>query len=77
MSINYIGEHLLPGQFGQTLLWVSFISAALATIFYFRLLSSTKERSMLLSRSARSFYWLHVLSLIGVAVVGNYVVFSH
>ena len=77
MSINYIGEHLLPGQFGQTLLWVSFISAALATIFYFRLLSSTKERSMLLSRSARSFYWLHVLSLIGVAVVLYYVIFSH
>ncbi|MFH1936127.1 MAG: cytochrome c biogenesis protein CcsA, partial [Bacteroidota bacterium] len=77
MSINYIGEHLLPGQVGQILLWVSFISAALATIFYFRLLSSTKERPVRLTHGARSFYWLHVLSLIGVTVTLYYVIFNH
>ncbi len=77
MSINYIGEHLLAGQVGQALLWVSFISAAFAAIFYFRLLSSKKERSKLLERGARSFYWLHALSLIGVSVVLYYLIFNH
>ncbi len=77
MSIQYIGEHLLAGQFGQALLWVSFLSALLATIFYFRLLSSKKERTIMWQRSARSFYFLHALSLIGVAVVLYYLIFNH
>jgi len=77
MSISYIGEHLFAGQLGQFLLWVSFLSAVLSTIFYFRLLSSKNEKVILLKRSARSFYWLHAISLIGVSVVLYYLIFNH
>ncbi|MBE0647471.1 MAG: cytochrome c biogenesis protein CcsA [Bacteroidales bacterium] len=77
MSISYIGEHLLPGQLGQTLLWISFLSAILATFFYFRILSSKKERSLLFRRTARSFYLVHALSLVAVSIVLYYLIFNH
>lgn len=77
MSIHYIGEHLIAGQLGQALLWVSFLSSLFAAIFYFRLLSPAKEKSQLLRRSARSLYWLHAISLIGVSAVLYYLIFNH
>lgn len=77
MSINYIGEHLVPGQFGQTLLWVSFLSAIAATFLYYRLLSSSEEKSKLLKRSARGLYWIHAMSLVGVSAVLYFLIFGH
>ncbi len=77
MSINYIGEHLFAGQLGQTLLWVSFISAILATIFYFRLFLSGKESTKFMIKGSRSFFGLHVFSMIGVAAVLYYLIFNH
>jgi len=76
MSINYIGEHLSAGYLGQTLLWISFISAILATIFYFRLFLSGKEPTKLLIKGSRSFFGLHALSMIGVTVVLYYLIFQ-
>jgi len=77
MSINYIGEHLLPGQIGQALLWVSFFTAIAATISYFRLFLARKDPAVLLVRGARTFYGLHVVSITAVAVVLYYLIFNH
>ncbi|MFH1160570.1 MAG: cytochrome c biogenesis protein CcsA [bacterium] len=77
MSINYIGEHLLPGQMGQAFLWISFASALMAAIFYLHILRSNREMSKLEIRSSRGFYFLHVFSLIGVTVILYYIIFQH
>jgi len=77
MSIRYIGEHLLPGQIGQGLLWISFISAILAAVLYLRMLQSRQDSTRLLTRSTRGLYILHVISLTGVAAVLYYLIFNH
>ena len=77
MSINYIGEHLLPGQIGQVLLWFTFISAILASVFYFRLFTSKKEQTKSLLNQSRGFFLVHVFSMIGVAVILFYIIFNH
>src|SRR5690606_14185054 len=38
--MNYIGEHLLPGQLGHFLIVLSLVSSLVATIAYFRSASS-------------------------------------
>ena len=77
MPIHYIGEHLFPGQLGKTFVWFSFISAVIATVLYF--INSRKEQNETgkLKLMARTIFFLHASTLIGVAVVLYYLIFSH
>jgi len=77
MPIHYIGEHLLPGLLGRSFVWISFLSAILATILYF--LNSKKEENPVRRKKtvARSMFLIHASTLTAVAIVLYYIIFSH
>jgi len=77
MEIQYLGEHILPGLLGKILIGFSFLSAVLATAFYlfsFFLKEKNEKRWLF---GSRGFYFLHVVSLFGVASVLYYLIFQH
>ncbi|MEI7499703.1 MAG: cytochrome c biogenesis protein CcsA [Bacteroidota bacterium] len=76
MNIQYVGEHLFSGDLGRFFVWLGFISAILATIFYM-LAFFRKDHSILLKRSARGLYIIHAFSLISVTAVLYYLIFQH
>lgn len=77
MPIQYIGEHLFPGYLGTTFIWISFISAILATVFYF--ISAGKEGGHpgKMKNLAKGMFFTHSVTLIGVAVVLYFLIFRH
>ena len=62
--MNYIGEHLLPGQIGRIFIVLNFLAAALAAISYYFAESSSLESWKKMGRYAFS---VHGLSVIGYA----------
>jgi len=76
MQIQYIGEHLFPGEIGKILIWLGFGTAVLATIFYL-LAFYRKDHRKLWANSARGLYIVHALSVVMVAVVLYYLIFKH
>lgn len=77
MNIQYIGEHLAPGMTGKTFIWISFAAAIIATVLYI-MNATRKDKPLKAVRSyARGFFILHVFSLVSVAVILYYLIFSH
>jgi len=76
MDIQYIGEHLLPGDAGKFFVWLGFIAAILASVFYF-LAFYRKDHGRLWLKSARGLYIVHVLSIVAVASVLYFLIFNH
>lgn len=76
MQIQYIGEHLFPGDMGKFFVWFGFLTAILATIFY-ALAFFRKDDRLLLKKSARGFYLLHAFSLVSVTVILYYLILKH
>lgn len=77
MNIQYIGEHLVPGMFGKTFVWISFTAALVAAVLYLLNTRKKDEQGRPLRTYARSFFILHVLSMISVAVILYYLIFRH
>jgi cytochrome c-type biogenesis protein CcmF len=76
MNIQYIGEHLLPGDIGKFFVWLGFLTAILATIFYMYAFFR-KEHRPVFKRSARLFYIIHAFSLVSVTAALYYLIFKH
>ncbi|MGA2824381.1 MAG: cytochrome c biogenesis protein CcsA, partial [Bacteroidales bacterium] len=77
MNIHYIGEHLLPGLIGKTFIWISFAAAIMGTVLYF-MNTRRKDKPLKPIRIyARGFFILHVFSLVSVAAILYYLIFSH
>lgn len=76
MNIQYIGEHLFPGEMGKFFVWLGFGTAILATIFY-ALAFFRKENRPLWLNSARGLYIVHALSIVAVASVLFFIIFKH
>lgn len=76
MQIQYIGEHLFPGTIGQIFVWISFIAsffaAALYLLSHFRTGDEKRWQNF-----ARSFYFLHALTLVAVGIILYYLIFNH
>ena len=76
MNIQYIGEHLLPGEMGKFFVWLGFFTAIAATILYL-LAFIRKDQRQLLKRSAKGFYIVHALSLVGVTAALYHIILKH
>jgi len=76
MNIQYIGEHLIPGDLGRFFVWFGFITAILATLLY-SLIFFRNDHRALIKRGARGFYILHSFSLVSVTVALYYIIFKH
>lgn len=77
MSINYIGEHLFPGELGNVFIWIAFFSSVLACLFYVTGNRKKFHWSDRIRYLARGFYFVHVLSILGVAAILYYIIFKH
>jgi len=76
MNIQYLGEHLFPGQMGKMFMWFSFLASILATIFY--LVSFYRKNSgRIVIIGARCFYLVHAAMLVSVAAVLYYLIGNH
>ncbi len=76
MNIQYVGEHLLPGEMGKFFVWLGFGTAILATVFYF-LAFYRKDHNRLWMNSARSLYIVHAFSIIAVTALLYFLIFKH
>ena len=76
MNIQYIGEHLFPGEMGKFFIWLGFGTAILATAFYI-LAYFRKDHFKVWKTAARSLYIVHALSMVTVATTLYYLIFRH
>ncbi len=76
MNIQYIGEHLFPGEMGKFFVWLGFGTAILATVFYL-LAFYRKDNRKIWQVAARGLYIVHALSIVAVAAVLYYIIFNH
>lgn len=76
-KIQYIGEHLLPGQLGHFAIVLSFVTSILATVAYF---FSTQKRDTPAASSwrtiARTGFVIHGLSVFAIIAIIFYIMIS-
>lgn len=73
-DIEYIGEHLLPGQLGNIFVAIAFFASFFAMFSYFKALKSKEESWQNLGRL---FFRIHSLSVAGIALTLFYIIFNH
>ncbi len=76
MNIQYIGEHLFPGEMGRFFVWLGFGTAILATLCYL-LAFYHKDHRKIWHVAARGLYMVHAFSIVAVAAVLYYLIFNH
>src|SRR5687767_11485779 len=76
--MNYIGEHLFPGQLGHFLLVLSLVSSVVATIAYYRAASSTDPADRLSwKRLARAAFVIDAICVMAVFGIIYYIIANH
>lgn len=76
MDIQYIGEHVLPGQIGRIAVIVAFVASILSTIsFYFATKESDDSRPW--RRIARASFRIHSIAVIGIVAAMFYIIYNH
>lgn len=76
MEIEYIGESLIWGQIGNTLLSLAFVGALLGALAYYLSFKRPEEESQWKS-IARYAFITHGLSVLGIFAVLYYLIFNH
>lgn len=74
-TINYIGEHLLPGKLGNFFVFLSFASALLSCISY--TFASSSQADVSWKSIARSAFRIHSLSVFGMVGTLFYMLLNH
>lgn len=78
MKIDYIGEHLFPGQLGHFLVILAFVSSVLATIAYVRsVFCKTDSDRESWRRLGRSAYLVQFFSVFGILFSLLWIIFHH
>jgi cytochrome c-type biogenesis protein CcmF len=76
MNIQYIGEHLFPGEMGKFFVWLGFGTALLASVFYLLAFYRKENRRLWLS-GARVLYIAHAVSIVAVTAILYFLIFKH
>lgn len=75
--MNFTGEHLLYGVLGKSFVWISFATSLISALLFLFHFSRRENPLKLIRGIARSFYILHVVSLLAVIVVLYILIFRH
>src|SRR5450432_4132444 len=76
--MNFIGEHIFPGQFGHFLTILSFVASLIATVAYFKSANAKlNEAATSWKRLARAAFTVECLSVFSVFVTIYYIVSTH
>lgn len=75
MDVNYVGEHLLPGQIGQFFIVLSFGAAILSCISYFFATRHPEESSW--KKLARIGFWINAVSVVAIGATLFYIIYNH
>jgi len=76
--MKYIGEHLLPGQWGYFFLVLSLVSSLIATVAYFRSSNALKESDALSwKRLARGAFITEAVAVIAVFLLIYFIIQQH
>ena len=76
--MDYIGEHLLPGQIGHLLVILSFVASIIATVAYFisaRATNPAEEASW--KKLGRAAFFIDVISVLGIFVILFSLIYNH
>jgi cytochrome c-type biogenesis protein CcmF len=76
--MDYIGEHLLPGQIGHLLVILSFVASIIATVAYFvsaRASNPADEASW--KKLGRTAFFIDVISVLGIFVILFSLIYNH
>jgi len=76
--MEYIGEHLLPGNIGYLLVYISFAASLLAAFSYYRSFKSIDPSDQLAwKKLGRISFIIDAISVIGVFILLYYLISSH
>lgn len=75
MEIHYPGEHLLPGSIGHFFVILAFVSCLFSVWSFYRMDKDPADRSWI--RLSGSFYYTHVIAIIGIIASLFYIIFNH
>ena len=76
--MDYIGEHLLPGQLGQFFIVLSLVASLVATFSYFKAAQSTiEEDAGYWKKLARYAFITEVFSVIAIFSILFYIIYNH
>ena len=75
--MTFTGEHLIYGVLGRSLVWISFASALIATVLFLMHFLKKENPARKIQGFARSFYILHVGTLLAVVVILYILIFNH
>ena len=77
-EINYIGEHLFPGQIGQFLVILAFACALASSIAFYKSANSSDNKLQLSWKNlGRITFLIHGISVIGIIVILYIIISSH
>lgn len=76
MEIQYVGEHLLPGQIGNFFVYLSFVSSLLAVVAYF-FYSKDNALDQSWRKIARTSFRIHSISVFGIVGTLFYLLVNH
>ena len=77
MDIQYLGEHLLPGQLGNLFLVLSFTAALLSSIAYYFASNQNKLENNSWHKMGRIAFYIHGFSVVAVMITLFYIIFNH
>jgi len=73
--MDYIGEHLIPGMFGNLFIATSFAAALLATVAYYFSAQESADRGW--AKIGRAAFRIHSLTVIGIFATLFYMLINH